>query len=183
MMQSIAKLKTKSLIYLSGGIGILAFIVVFLIIPYHYKLKSIDIEIENKKKYMEKQMLLIPYFQKIRQVKRDIKEIQDEVQFNEASGLKEKLPLNETEKAVSLFREIILKNHFQVEAVESDKNASVDNSGYMLITMKIKGDFLYFYNFLIQLNQIPYLEHIEQIRIRTVKDSKDIFMKIWIAVQ
>jgi len=182
-MQLIAKLKTKSLIYLSGGIGILAFIVIFLIVPYHYKLKRIDIEIEKKKRYMEEQTLLIPHFQKIRQIKRDIKGIHDEVQFNEASGLKEKLPLNETDNAISLFSEIALKNHFQVEAVESDKNASADHSGYMLITMKIKGDFLHFYNFLIQLNQIPYLEHIEQIRIRTVKDTKDIYLKIWIAVQ
>jgi len=162
--------------------------VLFLIIPYHYKLKNMDTEIEKKKKYMEEQTLLIPHFQKIRQIKRDIKGIQDEVQFNEAKGRlsipdKELLSLNETEKAFSVFREIARRNNFQVEAVESDKNVSAGHPGYMTVTMKIKGDFLHFYNFLIQLNQIPYMEYIEQIRIRTVRDTKDIYLKIWVTVQ
>jgi hypothetical protein len=49
------------------------------------------------------------------------------------------------------------------------------------MTVVMKGELFDLRNFLVLLGEVSYLEHIEQIQIRTTQDLKEIRLKLWMA--
>jgi nitrous oxide reductase len=96
---------------------------------------------------------------------------------------KEKLKRNEFGKISSTLQEIAQRENLNLVEVTPDIDSLIDDSGHLKMYVRLEGSFFDLHNFLIRLGEIPYLEHIEQLQIRTDQTSEDlgISLKIWLA--
>jgi len=94
---------------------------------------------------------------------------------------KEKLSKNETSNISGIIQDIILLNDFKLNSILTDVGGLMDGSGMLKINIDISGDFMNLRNLILQLGTLPYLEHIENIRIDNTTDTQLIRLKLWIA--
>ena len=65
--------------------------------------------------------------------------------------------------------------------ISPDVDSTLDGSGFLKISVVLRGDFIKFRDVLMELGKLPYLELIERIKIESVEDAKEISLKIWLA--
>ena len=169
----IPKLSSQSSIYLMlcGG-GILAFILL-VILPYKQALRQMDGDIQNIKAQINEQKVLEPIFNNL------LNQIKAESPQRLPVAPKSKLGRNETGKLAAIFQKMARSSHLRLNDFIPDLNTFVDNSGVLKVTVIVSGDFLDLRLFFLELARIPYLEHIEQVAVRTVKNLKEANFMIW----
>ena len=154
--------------------GFLAFIPL-LIYPQQTSLAETDMEIKELKARIEEQKILYPVFQ----------DLLRKAHFKGAKGLpfpkKAKLKQSDAAKIPSIFQNIAKKNHLTPVDVKSDIESLFNSAGYMKIDLAVEGRFFDLRNFMLDLAELPYLEHIERIQIRSIQEMKAADFKIWIA--
>ena len=154
--------------------GLLAFILL-VIYPQRTSLAEADMEIQALKARIEEQKILYPVFQ----------DLLKKARFKGTAGLpfpeKGRLKRDETDKIASKFRNIAQKSQLTLVDINSDIESLIDNSGYLKLYMVLEGDFFALRNFLLNLGELPYLEHIERIQISSAPKTKTINLKIWLA--
>ena len=62
-----------------------------------------------------------------------------------------------------------------------DVDSIIGGAGFLQMTVVMKGELFDLRNFMVLLGEVPYLEHIEQIQIRTAQDLKEIRLRLWMA--
>jgi len=155
-------------------VGILGF-VLLAILPSHRAIRATERKIEKLQQEIEEQESLQPLFQDL------LKQAQSKTPSDMPFPKKAKLPREETGGISDFFQELAQKNDFQVESIVPDVVSLTDGSGYLMLNTILKGRFLNFRRLLLQLGELPYIEHIETIQIRTVGQLKEFRLKIWIA--
>ena len=171
-----SKLPPKSITYLllCGG-ALLAFILLA-IYPYHKALGGMDTEIHEITAKIDEQKILYPVF----------KELLKRSQIKEPSSLtlpeKEILSRADTDRILSIFREIAERSNLEVKSVQPDVDGLIDNSEHLMVDVAMTGDFFDFRNFFLQLGELPYLKHIERFQIKTEGDVREINLRIWLSL-
>ena len=61
-------------------------------------------------------------------------------------------------------------------------NDLTGDAQFLSVNAVLKGDFVNFRKFLINLGGVPYVQHIEEISISQKPDTKEFILKIWVAV-
>ena len=172
---NIPKLSSETIIYLMlcGG-GILAFILLA-ILPYKQALRQMDEDIQNINAQINEQKVLQPIF----------KDLLNQVKAESPQGLpvvpKSKLGRNDTDKLAAIFQKMARSSHLQLNKFIPDLNTFVDNTGVLKATVIVSGDFLDLRPFFLKLTRMPYLEHIEQVAVRTATNLKEANFMIWMA--
>jgi len=172
---AISKLPTKNVmvIILFGG-GII-FFVLLSIFPNYIAYSNIENEINMLKSQIEEQKILSPIFS----------DLSKKASFQDPESLpfpkKEKLSKNETSNISGIIQDIILLNDFKLNSILTDVGGLMDGSGILKINIEISGDFMNLRNLILQLGTLPYLEHIENIRIDNTTDRQLILLKLWVA--
>jgi hypothetical protein len=169
------KLPTRSVVFLLICVaGIMAF-GLLVIYPYHISLNDADVQIKQLKSRIEEQKVLYPVFQ----------DLLRKARLKETRGLpfpeKTKLAREDTAKISAVFHEMAKKSHMQLVDIKPEVGSLVENTGYLKLNLDLKGEFFNLRDFLILMEALPYLEHIEQVQIRAAKESKAIRLKIWLA--
>ncbi len=166
---------TKNLAYLLifGG-GILVFIVLA-IIPSQQISTGLDYEIKNIKNRIEEQKILTPVYNNLLK----------KTQFKQSEGItslkKEKLSRGDAQQISLLFNNIAKNSNLKIVYIKPDVDTLIGESGYILINVRIKGEFINLHKFLFQLCELPSLELVEQIKIASVGGTKEIKLKVWMA--
>jgi len=169
----IPKLSSQTIIYLMlcGG-GIFAFIL-FAILPYKQALRQMDEDIQTINAQINEQKVLQPIF----------KDLLNRIKAESPQGLpvapKSKFGRNDTDKLAAIFQKMARSSHLRLNNFTPDLNTFVDNTGVLKVTVVVSGNFLDLRPFFIKLTRIPYLEHIEQVAVRTVKNLKEANFMIW----
>jgi hypothetical protein len=172
---AISKLPTKNimLIALFGG-GILVFVLLS-IFPNYIAYSNIENEINILKGRIEEQKILSPIFT----------ELSEKTKFEKPENLpfpkKEKLSKNKTGNISTIIQDIILQNDFKLDTILTDVGGLMDGSGMLKMSIEMTGDFINLRNMILQFGTLPYLEHIETIRIENINEKQKILMKLWIA--
>ena len=170
-----SKLPTKNImvIILFGG-GIL-FFVLLSIFPNYIAYSNIDHEINTLKDQIEEQKLLSPIFT----------DLSDKTKFEDPENLpfpkKEKLSKDETANISAIIQDIIQRNDFTLDNILTDVEGLMEGSGILKMSIEMTGDFMNLRNMILQLSTLPYLEHIEYIRINNQSRNQKVRMKLWIA--
>ena len=161
--------------YLILCIVVLFAFVVLIIYPYHVSLVEADSEIEITKNRIEEQKLLFPVF----------KDLLSKAGLDESGLLplpeKKKLSRDEIDGVSSMIQDIAQRSHLKVGSIVPDVDSLIGSAEFLEMTVVLKGELFDLRNFLVLLGEIPYLEHIEQIQIRTTQDLKEIRLKLWMA--
>lgn len=172
---AISKLPTKNImvIVLFGG-GII-FFVLLSVFPNYIAYSHIENEINTLKNQIEEQKILSPIFN----------DLSNKASFQDPEDLpfpkKEKLSKNETGNISGIIQNIILLNDFKLNSILTDVAGLMNGSGMLKMNIEISGDFMNLRNLILQLGTLPYLEHIENIRIDNTTDKQMILLKLWIA--
>ena len=172
---ALTKLPTKNImvIILFGG-GIL-FFVLLSIFPNYIAYSNIEHEINTLKDQIEEQKLLSPIFT----------DLSDKAKFENPEDLpfpkKEKLSKNETGNISAIIQNIIRLNDYKVDSIVTDVGGLMNESGILKMTIEMTGDFMNLRNLILQFGSLPYLDHIETIRIKNSDNKQKVLMKLWIA--
>ncbi len=170
-----SKLPTRNVIVISllGG-GILLFILLS-IFPNYLAYSNIKHEISTLKNQIEEQRLLSPIFS----------EIKEKTKFKDPENLpfpqKARLSKNETGNMAAVIQKIIRQNDFNLINFLTDVDSFFEDSGMLKVSIEMTGDFMNLRKMILQLGALPYLSHIEYIRIDSNADIQQFQLKIWIS--
>ena len=166
---------TKSFAYLLilGG-GILVF-VVLTILPAMQSSTGLDMEIKKIKGSMDEQKILTPVYNNLLR----------KTKFKKTKGIaapkKKKLAQGDTRKIIQLLNNIANTSNITLLDVTPDVDTLIGGSGYLLIQINAKGEFINLHKFLFQLCELPFLEFIEQIKITSIRKTKEFRLKVWMS--
>ncbi len=167
-------LSQSLLIFVVCAVGILAFFLL-IILPSQKTSAELDQDIEKLNARIEEQRILAPVFHSL--LKRAKKEGPSEL----PSPKKAKLTHGDMNAISMVFQDIAGRHNLKLEEITTDVRLLMQESGYLLMRLRLSGDFFNIRKFLIDMGSIPSLEHIEEINIRSTKTSKELRLKIWLA--
>ena len=168
-------LPTRSLMYviIFGG-GILLFFLVG-ILPAQKETGALNFQIENINTRIEEQKILTPVYENL--LKR--------AEIKTPAGLdlvpKAKIKKGQTEEVAATFQEMAFASQLNLVDFRPDLESVIGNTGFLKVNLVMSGEFINLHHFLMQMCQLPYLELIEQISIRSVRDTKEIRIQAWLA--
>jgi hypothetical protein len=175
MKKFLSILPTQSLIYfLICGVGVLVF-VLLIIIPTQKTSAELDQEIEKVGNRIEEQRILKPVFESL--LKRAKKKNPTELPATK----KVKLDRADISKVSESLQEMTFRHGLKIQDLKTDVSSIIGKGGYMLMRLKLTGDFMSFRDFLVDLGTIPSLELIEDIQIRAIEGSREYKIKVWMA--
>jgi len=156
------------------GAGILVF-VFLIILPSQKTVADLDNEIDLLQSRIEEQRILTPVFHNI------LAKAKTGNPTLLPLKQKAKLARNDMQKISAEISEIARRNDLALESIVPDVNSLSANSGYLMMSLVISGDFFKFREFLVELGSIPSLEYIQELKIRPIEASREIDLKIWFA--
>ncbi len=171
----LANFPTKSLAYflILGG-GILVFIVLT-ILPALQSSAGLDMEINKIKSSMDEQKILNPVYDSLLR----------KTKFKKTKGItapkKKKLAQGDTRKIIQRLKNIANTSNIALVDVTPDVDTLIGESGYLLINIVAKGEFINLHKFLFQLCELPFLEFIERIKITSIRKTKEFRLKVWMS--
>jgi hypothetical protein len=175
MKKFLSILPTQSLIYfLICGVGILVF-TFLIIIPTQKTSAELDKDIQKIGDRIEEQRILAPVFQSL--LKRAKKKNPTEL----PSIPKAKLDRADISKISENLQEMAFGHGLKIQDLNTDVTSAIGKSGYLLMRIKLTGDFMNFRDFLVDLGTTPSLEIIEDIQIRAIEGAREFKLKIWLA--
>jgi hypothetical protein len=155
-------------------VGVLTFFFLILL-PSQKTSAELDKEIDSLNVRIEEQRILTPVFHSL--LKR--------AKMAPPSGLptpeKTKLTHGDMNTISSVFQDIAMRHNLRLEEVKTDVSTMMEDSGYLMMRLRLSGNFYKFRDFLVELGSIPFLEHIEEINIRPVKTAREFQIKLWLA--
>lgn len=174
---NIPALPTKSLapLVIYGG-GIVLFILLA-IMPAHRESAALNFEIENMNSRVEEQKILSPVYENL--LKKAQLKPPESLEFIE----KKKLKRGETEAIANMLRDMAGSSKLKLVEFSPKVETIISGTGLLMVDFMLKGEFINLQPFLLQLCQTPYLEQVEQIRIRSVRDTNEIRIRIWLAYE
>jgi hypothetical protein len=167
----------KSAFYALVFTGVVIAIVLFILLPYNHSLKKTDLEILSLKDKLARQELQYPLYQRL------LKEIQKPGRDHIEPEAQEKLKKEDISQVSSMIRNLAETNHLNHGKSDPDINSMTGNKGLIFVKVEVEGLFEDFRNFMVGLNEIPYLQDIEEIKIHSVETNRRYELKIWLAVE
>lgn len=176
MKNKLSLLPTQSLIYFFiCGVGILVF-VVLIIIPTQNTMAELDRDIEKITDRIEEQRILKPvFFSLLNRVKK-----KNPIELPVAR--KVKLALGDINKVSENLQANARRHGLKLRDIQTDVSTEADKAGYLLIQLRLTGDYQKFRDFLVELGNIPSLEQIEEIQIRAIENSRELKIKLWLVL-
>ena len=175
-LKQLPGLPAQSLLYLLICAGGITGFFLLAIHPYHNYLTGLDREIKTIEAQIEEQKRLFPLY----------KDLLKKMNITQKGTLpfprKGKLDREKTDEISSIFEEMARKSNLSPVSIVPDVTSLVQGSGLLSISLRMKGDFFQFRDFLARLNEMPFLEHIEEIQIQTAGEMKEFVLKVWLAL-
>jgi len=164
------------LIFVICTVGIIAFL--FLIIfPSQKNSAELDKEIDSLNARIEEQRILTPVFHSL------LKRAKTAPPSALPSPEKTKLTHGDINTISKVFQDIAARHNLTLEEVKTDVSSMVQDSGYLMMRLRLSGDFYKFRDFLVDLGSLPFLGHIEEIDIRSLKTARELDIKLWLLGQ
>ena len=170
------KLHGKSIRYLIiCAIGILCFVALG-ISPRQKSIANLDTEAAKLETEIKAQKALLPVFEDL------LKKAKVKGPSNLPFPKKAKLDRAKAVMISDTFREIAQMSGLQLVNVAPDLKTLASKSESLCVNVHLSGDFLNFRDFLIRMEQLPYLKHLEMVRIQPAEGVKEFRLKLWLAL-
>ena len=172
---NLTSLPTKSLlrVFFFGG-GILLF-VLLAILPSLKESKALDNQIVDINARIKEQELLSPVYDSL------LKKSKTKPPLGLNVVPLKKLKRNETDKVAQVFLEMARQSKLQLTDYAPEIQSLIGDTETMKVNVLLKGEFIDLQPFLNQLSQLPYLVKMEEITIKSVKDTKEMHLRLWLA--
>ena len=175
--ETLSKLPGKSIRYLFLCAGGMLSIIFLTIYPQHKSLGQLEKEIKKIQTQIEEQEILYPVYKNL------LKQIRPKEHGGVSMPQKAKLESHRTDRISLALEEMAQKSNLKLVAVVPDVKSLSDGAGLLSVSTQLKGSFFDFRDFLLCLGRIPFLEHIEEVRIKAVEGSREFGVITWFSVQ
>ena len=155
----------------------LGLFILLAIMPATRESAALNFELKNLNTRIEEQKILSPVYENL------LKKAQLKPPERIESIEKKKLKRGETEAVATMLRDMAGSSKLNLVEFSPKVETIISGAGVLMIDFMLKGEFINLQPFLLQLCQTPYLEQIEQIRIRSVRDTNEIRIRIWLAYE
>jgi hypothetical protein len=92
---------------------------------------------------------------------------------------KEKLVRGDIKKLTKTFKKIADNSGLELAELRPDVNTILNSADFLMADVLLEGEFFDLQNFLIQVCQLPYIELIEEIKIKPVKNTNQFGIQVW----
>jgi len=158
-------------------VGVVAILIFFVIGFYNYRsLNDLESDINKVKADIEEQRVMAPLYKEL------IEKLKVKTTKRLPFPARAKLPKEQHEQITTIFGDLARKANLEVVSITPDINSLTGGSGLLVVNAALKGDFFNFRNYLIELGNVPYLEHLGEIQIQTMPVGKEFRLKLWVAV-
>jgi hypothetical protein len=172
----IPKIPRQSLIYLVLCVlGAVAFLVVG-VVPARKVLTDLDNDIGKLKLHVEQQKILYPLYQALETKARAAG------QAVETSPEKKGVPRDRIDKVPVILGDIATHCGLEVLVATPDARSISADPNLLLVHATVKGKLPDLRRFLIELATLPYMEHLEQLRVYEAKNGKEYSLRMWLRV-
>ncbi len=146
------------------------------IIPAERSLKELERRIDNARSQLEGQKTLLPLFQSLQG--------QSEKKESQVLPLPEKgkLPRARIDTLPATFSAAAKAGGMTLVSALPNLNALTGDAQFLLVDAVLRGNFIHFRKFLVQIGALPYVHHIEEITIQGKEEMEEFRVKIWVAV-
>ena len=157
--------------------GIILIFIIIIILPYNHSVSKMDDEIKTIKNQLAAQELQAPLYTSLKM----------QLEKNKIEGLNlsddEKLNRNHIFQISSILKGLAEKNNLVYTKSDPDINSMENNNGFLSVDLIIEGALNDFRNFIVSLNEIPYLQDIEHLTISAVNKNRIFKLQIWLAIE
>jgi len=161
----IAMCLTGVLIFVFGGI-----------LPAVKKLKDLDAAIAARKYDIEEQKAFAPFFKSL---KLDSEKKESEILPLPPKG---KLAQDKLGTLAVVFGTAAKTSGMTLVSATPHLNTLTGDAQFIPINIALRGEFINFRKFLIQLGGVNYIQHIEEITIQEKAETREYKLKIWVAI-
>lgn len=166
-------LSQSLLVFLICAVGIAAFFLL-IVLPSQKTSAELDQDIDILHARIEEQRILTPVFHSL------LKRAKMAPPSALPSPEKTKLTHSDINTISKVFQDIAIRHNLKLEEVKTDVGSMMEDSGYLMMRLRLSGNFYKFRDFLVELGSIPSLEHIEEINIHPVKTARELQIKLWL---
>jgi hypothetical protein len=176
-IKQLPKIPGQSVLYLIVCTsGILLFVAIGLY-PLQASLSRQGEDIEALKARIEEQKVLSPVY----------RELMGKLQKKTAGVLPDDkrtaLAADDVDVVPMVFKKMAQDGGLDVLYVTPDVKSLANNPEHMSVHLAVKGDFLKFRKFLLALESLPYVEHVEEIQVQEALGGRELRLKTWLAVR
>jgi hypothetical protein len=171
------KLPGQSVTYLLiCGAILLAFILIA-IIPYQKTLADLDSERKGLQAQIERQKIIFPLY----------RDLLSKMQVRRSTVLpspeRAELERGKVDEISAVLRKMGQRNGLLVIRIVPDAKSITRGAGILMVSALLKGGLSEFRRFLVELGGLPYLRHIEEVRIQSVPGTKEFRLRFWLALK
>lgn len=171
------RLQTQTLTALIfSGMILLAFILLILV-PAFRTADQLQTDIESLRSQIEEQKVLHPVFKSLL---KQVRQPNPEGIANPESG---KLKRTETAKLGDYLASIASQNRLELERYQLDTDALMVDGEHMHVNLTLSGDFFDLRPFLEEVCQLPYIEKVEKLSIRTRQQDRQFDIQLLLAIE
>ena len=171
-LKSIPSKSLLRVLIFGGGV---ALFVVLAVLPSIKESKALDNQIVEINARIKEQQILTPVYDSL--VKKS--------EMKPPEGLDviplKKLKRNETDKVAQVFQEMARQSKLQLADYAPEIQTLIGEADSMKVNVLLKGEFINLQPFLRHVCQLPYLVKIEEIAIESVRDTKEMRLRLWLA--
>ncbi len=167
----------RSLAYLLVcGVGVVAFVLTAHL-PAHRALLGLDEEIASVKAKIEEQKTLYPAY------KEALANLQKEKEAVRAPERRSGLTQDQVGRVSHSLGLLAQTCGMKPGSITPDVKSLTGGSGSVSVVMVLVGDLSSIHRFLMEIQKLPYLNHIEEIQVREAAGGKELKMKIWLLTE
>ena len=166
----------QSLVYLGLCLtGVLIFIL-WGIVPAYRTLAELDAKAASIKQRIEEQKVLLPFYKTLQNAseQKDSTVLPLPEKSKLAQAKIDTLPLN--------LSAVVKMSGMTLVSATPNVGALTGDARFISVNLVLRGNFINFRKFLINLGGIPYADHIEEIVIQGKTDAKEYRLKLWVAI-
>ena len=160
------------MVFLICAVGIAAFFLL-IVLPSKKTSAELDQEIDILQTRIEEQRILTPVFHSL------LKRAKTAPPSALPSPEKTKLTHGDMNTISIVFQDIAVRHNLKLEEFKTDVSSMMQDSGFLMMRLRLRGNFYKFREFLVDLGSVSSLEHIEEINIRPVKMARELEIKLW----
>jgi hypothetical protein len=172
LQKTLNRILPYALTYLAAilAFGLLA------IYPNQKSIAGLRMDIRKLEGQLEQQRILFPLYSKL------VKKEKLKHAMVPPMPERTKLEPRNMDRMPFVFEKMARKNNLELLSVMPDVRSLAEVQGLLSVDARMTGEFSDFRGFLISLGQIPYLEHLETIRIQSVEGVPEFRIKAWLAL-
>ena len=173
----ISNIPKRSLRNLAIYTGVLVLVIGVLIIPSYFAIGKAEANLAKVESEVKEQRQLAPIFGKLMKASRELNKSTNRLPARKA------ISRDEAGNVADMFIDLAADSRLQMEKIEPDLNALVNEARLMRIDMVLRGSLDDYRTYLNQLIELPHVEFIERLRILAIPDGREYRMRIWLALK